>query len=38
MRLARLAPQTTYYYRVTSLEGNGWRDQVRSPVQEFAIP
>jgi phosphodiesterase/alkaline phosphatase D-like protein len=38
VRLACLAPQTTYYYRVTSLEGNGRRDEVRSPVHEFTIP
>jgi phosphodiesterase/alkaline phosphatase D-like protein len=38
VRLACLASQTTYYYRVTPLEGNGRRDEVKSPVQEFTIP
>jgi hypothetical protein len=38
VRLACLALQTTYYYRVTPWEGNGRRDEVKSSVQEFTIP
>jgi hypothetical protein len=33
-----LQPQTTYYYRVSSEEGNGKSDGVKSPVRKFTTP
>ena len=33
-----LAPRTTYYYTVTSMESNGKGDGVNSTVQQFTTP
>jgi phosphodiesterase/alkaline phosphatase D-like protein len=38
VRMAGLKPQTTYYYKVTSTEGNGQSDGVESPVNQFTTP
>ena len=35
VRVDGLQPRTTYYYTVDSMEGNGTRDGVRSPVRHF---
>jgi phosphodiesterase/alkaline phosphatase D-like protein len=36
VRVDGLQPRTTYYYTVDSMEGNGTRDGVKSPVRHFA--
>jgi len=38
VRLVGLKPGTTYYYRVTSEEGNGTGYGVKSPVSKFTTP
>ena len=38
VRMAGLKPQTTYYYKVTSMESNGQSDGVESPVNQFTTP
>jgi phosphodiesterase/alkaline phosphatase D-like protein len=38
VRVGGLKPQTTYYYRVTSMESNGKSDGVESPVTQFTTP
>ena len=38
VRLDGLSPRTTYYYTVDSMEGNGKRDEVKSPVNHFTTP
>jgi hypothetical protein len=38
VRMERLEPRTTYYYRVTSEESNGKSDGVESPVNQFTTP
>jgi phosphodiesterase/alkaline phosphatase D-like protein len=38
VRIENLAPQTTYYYRVTSEESNGTSDGVKSAVSKFTTP
>jgi hypothetical protein len=38
VRVTDLTPRTTYYYRVTSVEGNGKSDGVKSTVQQFTTP
>ena len=38
VRMPGLKPQTTYYYRVTSMESNGKSDGVESPVTQFTTP
>jgi phosphodiesterase/alkaline phosphatase D-like protein len=35
VRVDGLQPQTTYYYTVDSMEGNGTRDGVKSPIRHF---
>ena len=35
VRVDGLHPRTTYYYTVDSMEGNGARDGVKSPVRSF---
>jgi hypothetical protein len=35
VRVDGLQPRTTYYYTVDSMEGNGARDGVKSPVTHF---
>jgi Purple acid Phosphatase, N-terminal domain len=35
VRVDGLQPRTTYYYTVDSMEGNGARDGVKSPVRHF---
>jgi hypothetical protein len=35
VRVDGLQPRTTYYYTVDSMEGNGTRDGVKSPVRHF---
>jgi Purple acid Phosphatase, N-terminal domain len=35
VRILGLAPHTTYYYKVDSMEANGTRDGVKSPVKQF---
>lgn len=35
VRVDGLRPRTTYYYTVDSMEGNGARDGVKSPVKQF---
>ena len=35
VRVDGLQPRTTYYYTVDSMEGNGARDGVKSPVRSF---
>ena len=35
VRVDGLQPRTTYYYTVDSMEGNGARDRVKSPVRYF---
>src|SRR5258708_23178901 len=35
VRVDGLQPQSTYYYTVDSMEGNGARDGVKSPVRHF---
>jgi hypothetical protein len=36
VRLDNLKPRTTYYYRVDSMEANGDRDGVTSPLRHFS--
>ena len=38
VRLEKLKPGTTYYYRVDSAEATGERDGVKSPVRHFTTP
>jgi hypothetical protein len=38
VRLVDLKPQTTYYYKVTSVEASGENDGVESPVSKFTTP
>ena len=38
VRLVDLKPQTTYYYKVTSVEASGASDGVESPVSKFTTP
>ena len=38
VRLVDLRPQTTYYYKVTSMGEDGQSDGVESPVSEFTTP
>jgi phosphodiesterase/alkaline phosphatase D-like protein len=35
VRVDGLQPRTTYYYTVDSMEGNGARDGVKSPIRHF---
>ena len=37
-RLYNLKPETTYYYTVTSMGGDGRSDGVESPVNKFTTP
>ena len=38
VRVERLKPRTTYYYRVSSEESNGKTDGVKSTVKKFTTP
>jgi hypothetical protein len=38
VRVDSLKPQTTYYYTVDSMQGNGKSDGVKSPVKSFSNP
>jgi hypothetical protein len=38
VRIPYLKPQTTYYYWVTSMGGNGTNDGVKSAVNKFTTP
>jgi hypothetical protein len=38
VRISGLKPQTTYYYWVTSMGGNGTNDGVKSAVNKFTTP
>ena len=38
VRMGGLKPATTYYYTVDSMEANGKRDGVKSPVSYFTTP
>jgi hypothetical protein len=38
VRMADLKPQTTYYYKVSSMGANGESDGVESPVSKFTTP
>jgi phosphodiesterase/alkaline phosphatase D-like protein len=38
VRLVDLKPQTTYYYKVTSVEASGASDGVESPFSKFTTP
>jgi hypothetical protein len=38
VRMDGLKPQTTYYYKVTSMESNGKNDGVESSVNQFTTP
>jgi hypothetical protein len=38
VRLTGLKPQTTYYYKVTSIDSAGTSDGVESPVKQFTTP
>src|SRR6266404_6757505 len=38
VRLDGLKPQTTYYYKVTSIDSAGQSDGVESPVNQFTTP
>jgi hypothetical protein len=38
VRLVDLKPQTTYYYKVSSMESSGESDGVESPVNQFTTP
>jgi hypothetical protein len=38
VRMVDLKPQTTYYYKVTSMESGGESDGVESPVSKFTTP
>ena len=38
VRMDGLKPQTTYYYKVTSIDSAGQSDGVESPVNKFTTP
>jgi phosphodiesterase/alkaline phosphatase D-like protein len=38
VRMTGLKPQTTYYYKVTSIDSAGTSDGVESPVKQFTTP
>jgi phosphodiesterase/alkaline phosphatase D-like protein len=38
VRMEGLKPQTTYYYKVTSIDSAGVSDEVESPVNQFTTP
>jgi len=38
VRMYDLAPRTTYYYTVESMEANGTSDRVKSTVKRFTTP
>ena len=38
VRMVHLKPQTTYYYKVTSMGSGGQSDGVESPVDHFTTP
>jgi hypothetical protein len=38
VRMEDLAPGTTYYYRVDSMESNGKSDGVTSTIKDFTMP
>ena len=38
VRLQGLQPETTYYYKVTSMGADGQSDGVESPVNKFTTP
>jgi phosphodiesterase/alkaline phosphatase D-like protein len=38
VRVVGLKPGTTYYYKVTSVDGDGTSDAVQSPVSQFTTP
>ena len=38
VRINELKPRTTYYYKVTSIEGGGKSDGVESPISQFTTP
>jgi phosphodiesterase/alkaline phosphatase D-like protein len=38
VRVDGLQPRTTYYYTVDSMEGDGARDGVKSPIRYFTTP
>jgi len=38
VRMEGLKPQTTYYYKVTSIDSAGASDGVESPVNQFTTP
>jgi Purple acid Phosphatase, N-terminal domain len=38
VRMENLKPQTTYFYKVDSMEGSGRSDGVKSPVKKFTTP
>jgi hypothetical protein len=38
VRMGGLKPATTYYYTVDSMEANGKRDGVKSPISHFTTP
>ena len=38
VRMQDLQPQTTYYYKVSSVGANGESDRVESPVSHFTTP
>jgi PhoPQ-activated pathogenicity-related protein len=38
VRVYDLKPRTTYYYTVDSMEANGTKDGVKSPVKSFTTP
>jgi hypothetical protein len=35
VRITGLEPRTTYYYKVDSMEADGTRDGIKSPVKQF---
>jgi phosphodiesterase/alkaline phosphatase D-like protein len=38
VRMEGLKPETTYYYKVSSMGENGESDEVESPVNKFTTP
>src|SRR6267378_2545573 len=38
VRIDGLKPQTTYYYKVTSMESDGKSDEVESSINQFTTP
>ena len=38
VRVPGLKPETTYYYKVTSMESNGMFDPVQSSINQFTTP